>query len=96
MEKITQRGVPPREVIHSFASSATFISDSRSLKPKVLAFRQAPFWSLNEREKVAEKNGPFDPSLSHIAALIVPWRRISWGWRANAHLKERDSTRWRS
>ena len=47
--------------IHSLASSATFRRASRSWRPNEVPLCQAPDWSLNGREKIVEKNGPFGP-----------------------------------
>jgi hypothetical protein len=34
--------------------------------------RQTPDWSLNGREKIVEKNGPFGPLFCQIVALMWP------------------------
>lgn len=76
------RNVAPREAIHCLASSAAFMSASRSLKLKATLLRQSPLASRKGREKVAEKNGPFCPSLSQMAARTPPARRVWDGFFA--------------
>lgn len=59
-------------VMRSFASKATFMSASRSLSPNEVPLCQAPDGSLNGREKVVAKNGPFSLAFCQIVALLFP------------------------
>ena len=65
--------------IHSLASRATLTMASRSLRPNDVPLRHAPDWSLNGREKVVEKNGPFSLVFSQIVALMLPHRSVFAG-----------------
>ena len=47
---------------------------SRSLRPNEMALRQAPDLSLNGREKVVAKNGPFSLTFCQIVAVMLPHR----------------------
>jgi hypothetical protein len=66
-------------VIRSFASKATVMMASRSLRPNEVPLRQAPEWSLNGREKVVAKNGPFSLAFYQIVALMLPQRSVLAG-----------------
>jgi hypothetical protein len=57
-----------------FALHVTVARVSRSLRPNEAPLRHAPDWSLNGREKVVEKNGPFSLTFCQIVALMLPHR----------------------
>ena len=47
---------------------------AKSFRPNEVPLRHAPDWSLNGREEVVEKNGPFSLRFSQIVALMLPHR----------------------
>lgn len=64
---------------HSFASKATFMSASRSLRQNEVPLRQAPDSSLNGRKKVVAKTGPVSLTFCQIVALMLPHRSVVAG-----------------
>src|SRR5215475_74120 len=71
---------------------------SSSLRPNEVPLRQVPDWSLNEREKVVAKNGPFSLTFYQIVALILPHRRcaltlVTQVVQAEAWMQKFDGTR---
>jgi hypothetical protein len=69
-----------RAEIQSLASRTTLRRAARSLRPDEIPSHHALDWSLNGRENVVPKNGPFSMVFSQIAALMLPHHSWFAGW----------------